>query len=66
LVKKILGEDQKPPKLGKKMIEQWSNTPVPDDARIAVYRLRGSPGENDTCVYDFVETVSYEEYNNKY
>ena len=70
LIRKKIGEDYDKPKLGEKMIEQWSNKPLPEDTKLAVYKLRGNledyDDEDDVCTYDFVETLSAREYSNKY
>ena len=71
-IHKILGGDTptEKPKLGQKVIEAWSEKHIPDETRVAAYSLRGSiddyEEEDETCFYDYVETLDYGDFKKKY
>lgn len=66
----IEGEDlseQKP--LGMKILDCFKEKHIPDDERVAVYRIEGNPdeyGEDDVVPYHYKETMNFGEYREKY
>lgn len=55
-------------KLGLKLIEQWKEPHIPNDTRVAVYKLRGNiddyiaTDDSESCFYDFLEVVEFKKY----
>lgn len=55
-------------KLGLKLIEQWKEPHIPNDTRVAIYKLRGEVEEYDAdeeeelCFYDFLEISDFKKY----
>lgn len=69
IFKKILdGEEPKRETIGEKLIEYWTTGTLDNDQKLAVYILRGVPEEveEDVCKYDYVETLTFKEFKNKY
>jgi len=57
-------------KLGEKILEIWAKKHLPDDMKLALYKLRGEPsdydGEEDDLFYDFEEIITAADYRLKY
>ena len=55
--------------LGKKLINKWKEKHLPDDIKVAVYKVEGDPEEyndEDIVPYHYKEILSYKEYKKKY
>jgi hypothetical protein len=56
--------------LGRKLLQKWAEKHVPDDTRVAAYEIYGDPAdyddEEDVVPYDYVGSMSFSEYKEKY
>ena len=57
-------------KLGEKILEIWAKQHLPDDTKLAIYKLRGEPsdydGDEDDLFYDFEEITTAADFRRKY
>lgn len=55
--------------IGKKLLQKWSENHIPNESKVAVYKLEGSPDEysdEDIVPYHFKEILLYLDYKKKY
>lgn len=52
--------------IGEKVIEHWKKNHIPEDLRVAIYKLRGElddyDEESEKCFYDFVRIDEFKAY----
>ena len=56
-------------KLGMKLLEQWKESHIPNETKVAIYEFRGdvedlTGDEDEVCFYDFVEISNFKKYRN--
>jgi len=67
ILKRIVdGSEMERETLGEKLIEYLTEDHLDGNQRVAVYRLRRIEGNNEKCLYDYVETIQMSEYRLKY
>ena len=55
--------------LGKKLLNKWKEKNIPEESRVAVYKLEGDPEEytdDDLINYHFQGTMSHRDYKERY
>lgn len=67
ILKRIVdGQEMARETLGEKLIEYLTNAQIDGNQRVAVYRLREITENNETCFYDYIETIRMEQFRVKY
>lgn len=66
--KKLLDKEPERQRLGEKLIEIWSTPHLPDEMKVAVYKLRDEEVDEDAaeCTYDYLETTTLGQYKERY
>jgi hypothetical protein len=65
ILKKIVdGEEMRRESLSEKIIEYLTESELDGDQRVAVYLLRGDC--EDKCMYDYLETVTMDQFRERY
>lgn len=59
------GQGMRRESLGEKLIEKLTRDDIEGSQRVAVYAFRGMD-ETESCVYDYREIVTMDEYRNRY
>jgi hypothetical protein len=66
-IKRILdGQEIERESIGEKLIEYLTQNNLDENQRVAVYKLKEFLEDEDSCTYDYVETLIFKEYRIKY
>jgi len=66
-IKRILdGQEIERESIGEKLIEYLTQNSLDENQRVAVYKLREFEEQEDTCCYEYIETLIFKEYRIKY
>lgn len=67
ILKKIVdGNEMTRETLGEKLIDYLTSDQLDGNQKVAVYQLRESGSNDDTCLYDYLETTSMNSFREKY
>lgn len=67
ILKRIVdGKEMIRESLGEKLIEYLTSDQIDSNQKVAVYKLRNMTEDEDTCLYDYVETIKMSAFREKY